>query len=646
MTIVNETTKVTVLGNGAQTTFNYGFLIPRAGECALWYVDLDGVAVLIDPSDYTVNNIGNSAGGTFSYAPAIATGTSLTLVREVPYTQTAALSNQGAFYPQTLESGGLDRIVMQVQQLATEMTQTVRAPIVDGALNVLPTEENRNGWLYFGTDGQPVITAIAPPASPIAALEIDGDQSLFVQPTGNTIDTYSSFSVVATTIHPDTREFIANIGMVNEVGQAHHGVDNDGDKVALYVGSVAQGTEPGDHWAFNSVVTALPSTGTYNVFSSEIDHNNLNAHRGDTPGGGGYAAPVSYGVALTGVSGYRNTAGFAVVGPSGGWNRGFAVAGGAAVQASFQDVGTATRSLDMQGTHDIGLSLEQGVFSRAAIMLPVGLGSISAFDGSNDVDLMGLEGVNTLTIGNDQTDAYISADSFFAPRVDNAISCGAASERFSVVYAATGTINTSDETLKTDIRALEGEAMLRLVRAVDPVAYRWRSGGKVKEEYVEMELRPVYETVEFDAEETVVEDGVGHVRTVRKSQQRPVLDTVPVLDDAGRQLVDVTKPVRGKNGELLAGPRLAPRVQHVPRMAEQPVTKTRWVDRPGQRTHYGFLAQDVQRQVEKQQLGDFAGYVRMDDGTEGLRPDQLIPILWSAVQILDAEVHALKQART
>lgn len=48
----------------------------------------------------------------------------------------------------------------------------------------------------------------------------------------------------------------------------------------------------------------------------------------------------------------------------------------------------------------------------------------------------------------------------FNPGVDNAATCGAAASRWSVVYAATGTINTSDERTKQQIQPIN-DAVLR-----------------------------------------------------------------------------------------------------------------------------------------------------------------------------------------
>jgi hypothetical protein len=68
------------------------------------------------------------------------------------------------------------------------------------------------------------------------------------------------------------------------------------------------------------------------------------------------------------------------------------------------------------------------------------------------------------------------------------------------------------------------------------------------------------------------------------------------------------------------------------------------VSRPGARTHWGFDATNVKAAFDG--LGmDFGGYVRTEDGVHNLRPDQLIPVLWRAVQELSEKVAALEASR-
>jgi hypothetical protein len=75
-----------------------------------------------------------------------------------------------------------------------------------------------------------------------------------------------------------------------------------------------------------------------------------------------------------------------------------------------------------------------------------------------------------------------------------------------------------------------------------------------------------------------------------------------------------------------------------------PATKT--IPRPGTRTHYGLLAQDVKAALDKAGAGDFGGYIKTDlnnpESEEGLRYDQFIAPLIRAVQELSARVEALE----
>lgn len=72
------------------------------------------------------------------------------------------------------------------------------------------------------------------------------------------------------------------------------------------------------------------------------------------------------------------------------------------------------------------------------------------------------------------------------------------------------------------------------------------------------------------------------------------------------------------------------------------------VPRPGTRTHYGLLAQQVKATLDAYGVADFAGWTLADKtdpaSEQGLRYDQFVPILIKAVQELAAEVAALRQA--
>ena len=61
------------------------------------------------------------------------------------------------------------------------------------------------------------------------------------------------------------------------------------------------------------------------------------------------------------------------------------------------------------------------------------------------------------------------------PAVDNAITPGAAGARWSTIWSATGTIQTSDARQKTDIAP--SDLSLKFIRDLNPVRYRWAENG-------------------------------------------------------------------------------------------------------------------------------------------------------------------------
>ena len=156
--------------------------------------------------------------------------------------------------------------------------------------------------------------------------------------------------------------------------------------------------------------------------------------------------------------------------------------------------------------------------------------------------------INALTVNATTGIATVAAS--FRPAADNAVTLGASGARWSTIWAATGTIQTSDARQKIDVEP--SDLGLDFILALAPVRYRWAVGGN--------------------------EDG-------------------------------------------------APR--------------------PGRRTHYGLLAQQVLDALAGQ---DFAGHVLADpsdpDSEQGLRYDAFIAPLIMAVQELEARVAELEGKTT
>jgi hypothetical protein len=183
-------------------------------------------------------------------------------------------------------------------------------------------------------------------------------------PTANTSPTTTgAFKLQTTTTSTDIREYLMHVGLTSNQGSTHTGFNKH--KVALYAAVDAlSGT--GDVWSFNTVVTQNASSGTYDAQGYELDLNNNNAHRGDTDAAGGLAAPVSYGLTVTGNGSFRSTAAILISGPGTGiWNRGIVIGNASVTNAvgargsSFQDLGTAHKSIDIRGSVTYGIYQSQ-----------------------------------------------------------------------------------------------------------------------------------------------------------------------------------------------------------------------------------------------------------------------------------------------
>ena len=155
MTIATSTNIAIGRGNGVTTAFNYGFIIPSLDDLLVTYTDADGVQTVLDDSQFIVTGIDDPDGGTVTYpisGSPIATGTSITIQRIVPYTQPTSLVNQGGYYPGVVEAA-LDNLEMQIQQAVAEIGTGIHYPAIDvDPVSELPPAAQRAGK-FFGFDG-------------------------------------------------------------------------------------------------------------------------------------------------------------------------------------------------------------------------------------------------------------------------------------------------------------------------------------------------------------------------------------------------------------------------------------------------------------------------------------------------------------
>lgn len=161
MTISTTDNRVSFAGNGSTTAFATGFK---------FYTQTDLVVVLVTDStgaeavqtittNYTVTGTGSDSGGTVTMVTAPASGETLVIYRDQPYTQGLDLVENDPFPSNSVEEQ-LDKNVVMTQQNADNNNRTLRQPEGDTAdIDFLPAKVLRaTKVLAFDADGDPVVS--------------------------------------------------------------------------------------------------------------------------------------------------------------------------------------------------------------------------------------------------------------------------------------------------------------------------------------------------------------------------------------------------------------------------------------------------------------------------------------------------------
>ena len=116
-------------GDGSTKEFSFHFKVFNAENVAVYVSDEDDGDVQLTQG-YTVElNADQDAlpGGTVILTDPLPDGQRLSILSCVPYDQPMVLTNQGGFYPRTINDSA-DRLAIQVQQLLEEMKRTLKVP--------------------------------------------------------------------------------------------------------------------------------------------------------------------------------------------------------------------------------------------------------------------------------------------------------------------------------------------------------------------------------------------------------------------------------------------------------------------------------------------------------------------------------------
>jgi hypothetical protein len=163
---ISSTTRIAgpFVGNGTASAFPFTFKVFAAGDLdVIRLATSTGVeTTLVLTTDYTVAlNIDQDSnpGGTVTLvAGPLATGFTLTITSDIANLQPTDLTNQGGFYPEVINAS-LDRATIQIQQLAGDVSRSIKAPISDGSPDMeLPAASVRaNTFLAFDANGVPTV---------------------------------------------------------------------------------------------------------------------------------------------------------------------------------------------------------------------------------------------------------------------------------------------------------------------------------------------------------------------------------------------------------------------------------------------------------------------------------------------------------
>ncbi len=161
MTISSSTNKSGPYnGNGSTTVFARTFRILEADHLKV-YQTISGVTTEVTLG-ITKDGIGSDSGNvTFDTAPA--TGTQITLIREIPLTQETDYSAQGKVSPVQIEDD-LDLQEMQIQDGAEEVSRAIRLDVTSGKTPNLGATPDRA--IGIGSDGLPRLSA-----QPLSSIE-------------------------------------------------------------------------------------------------------------------------------------------------------------------------------------------------------------------------------------------------------------------------------------------------------------------------------------------------------------------------------------------------------------------------------------------------------------------------------------------
>ena len=223
---ISSTTRIAgpFIGNGTASVFPFTFKVFSAADIDVIRLTVSsGVeTTLVLTTDYTVTlNVdqnSNPGGSITLVAGNLASGFTLTITSDIANLQPTDLTNQGGFYPEVI-TDSFDRATIQIQQMADEVSRSIKAPISDASPDMeLPSASVRaNTFLAFDASGNPTVQAASSSAAPTSitrqVFSGTGSQTIFTLASdpggaGNSAQVFiggvyqqrNTYSIVGTTL--------------------------------------------------------------------------------------------------------------------------------------------------------------------------------------------------------------------------------------------------------------------------------------------------------------------------------------------------------------------------------------------------------------------------------------------------------------
>lgn len=195
MTISSETYRNDYVGNGSTTVFTVSFKFFANTDLLVtkYNSTTDVTTTLVLTTDYTVTGAGVDAGGEITLVSAPSSVETLSIIRDVPYTQEMDLVENDPFPSDTLEDA-IDKVTMLLQQEREADSRTIKLPISATAVTTtLQNPKGRGGYairLNVAEDAielvSPVDLNLAVNLTPTDGAFIVGDGADFITESGAT----------------------------------------------------------------------------------------------------------------------------------------------------------------------------------------------------------------------------------------------------------------------------------------------------------------------------------------------------------------------------------------------------------------------------------------------------------------------------